>query len=120
MHRSQSFAVSHATDPNRFSFLLGTLSVFAPLAIFIATLLPCRAAEPYSIDGVNQHRASSSPEYMTVVGDRVFFAAEDPPWLFVGGPEPAAPGPTGLPCESDPDPPGLPGDLGCESYSHCL
>jgi VCBS repeat protein/FG-GAP repeat protein len=38
-------------------------------------------------------------------------------WLFADGPEPAAPGPTDLPCGFDPDPPGSPGDLGCESYS---
>jgi hypothetical protein len=40
-------------------------------------------------------------------------------WLFVGGPEPAAPGPTGVPCGLDPDLPGSPGDLGCESYDQC-
>jgi parallel beta-helix repeat protein len=40
-------------------------------------------------------------------------------WLFIGGPEPAGPGPTGMPCGFDPDPPGSPGDLGCESYDHC-
>jgi hypothetical protein len=40
-------------------------------------------------------------------------------WLFVSGPEPAAPGPTGVPCGFDPDPQGSPGDLGCESYDHC-
>ncbi len=40
-------------------------------------------------------------------------------WLFIGGPEPASPGPTGMPCGLDPDPPGSPGDLGCEAYSAC-
>ena len=39
--------------------------------------------------------------------------------LFTGGPEPAAPGPTKSPCGIDPDPPGSPGDLGCESYIPC-
>ena len=40
-------------------------------------------------------------------------------WLFTGGPEPGAPGPVSLPCGSDPDPPGSPGDLGCSSYPPC-
>ena len=40
-------------------------------------------------------------------------------WLFTGGPEPAAPGPTGGRCGLDPDAPGSPGDLGCESYRSC-
>lgn len=40
-------------------------------------------------------------------------------WLFTGGPAPAAPGPTDLTCGLDPDPPGSPGDLGCEAYGHC-
>ncbi|MBI4583299.1 MAG: VCBS repeat-containing protein [Planctomycetes bacterium] len=41
-------------------------------------------------------------------------------WLFIGGPEPEAPGPTGKPCGLDPDPPGSPADLGCESYDQCI
>jgi hypothetical protein len=40
-------------------------------------------------------------------------------WLFTGGPEPAAPGPTGTACGFDPDPAGSWGDLGCEVYTAC-
>jgi hypothetical protein len=40
-------------------------------------------------------------------------------WLFSGGPDPAPPGPTTAPCGFDPDPPGSPGDLGCEDYDPC-
>ena len=40
-------------------------------------------------------------------------------WLFIGGEAPAAPGPPATGCGSDPDEPGSPGDLGCESYSAC-
>jgi hypothetical protein len=32
---------------------------------------------------------------------------------------PAAPGPVGSPCGSDPDPQGSSGDLGCTSYPPC-
>jgi hypothetical protein len=35
-------------------------------------------------------------------------------WLFLGGVELPAPGSTKEPCGLDPDPPGSPGDLGCE------
>lgn len=40
-------------------------------------------------------------------------------FLFNGGPPPPAPGPTTAPCGPDPDAPGSPGDLGCDSYSGC-
>ena len=40
-------------------------------------------------------------------------------YLFQSGGAPAAPGPVGQPCGTDPDVPGSPGDLGCESYSRC-
>jgi hypothetical protein len=40
-------------------------------------------------------------------------------FLFQGGPPPASPGPTSSPCGPDPDEPGSPGDLGCESYAGC-
>ena len=40
-------------------------------------------------------------------------------WLFLGGPEPAPPGPTTAPCGLDPDTAGSPGDIGCESYGGC-
>ena len=38
--------------------------------------------------------------------------------LFRGGPPPTPPGPD-IPCGTDPDPPGSPGDLGCSSYGSC-
>ena len=38
-------------------------------------------------------------------------------FLFGGGPPPAAPGHEN--CGPDPDEPGSPGDLGCESYPPC-
>jgi hypothetical protein len=41
-------------------------------------------------------------------------------YLFLGGPTPASPGPPGLPCGEDPDPPGRTGDLGCTWYPPCL
>ncbi len=37
-------------------------------------------------------------------------------FLFLGGPPPAAPGAPPAACGFDPDPPGSPGDLGCEEY----
>jgi len=40
-------------------------------------------------------------------------------YLFRHGPAPAHPGPTSAPCGRDKDPPGSPGNLGCESYGHC-
>jgi DNA-binding beta-propeller fold protein YncE len=40
-------------------------------------------------------------------------------YLFLGGEPPALPGPVSEPCGTDPDPPGSPGDLGCESYGRC-
>ncbi len=40
-------------------------------------------------------------------------------FLFSGGPHPAPPGPATEPCGPDPDDPGSPGDLGCESYEGC-
>lgn len=40
-------------------------------------------------------------------------------FLFQGGPPPASPGPVSSPCGPDPDEPGSPGDLGCESYAGC-
>jgi len=40
-------------------------------------------------------------------------------YLFVGGRAPAAPGPTTVPCGTDPDPPGSAGDLGCAAYDNC-
>jgi hypothetical protein len=40
-------------------------------------------------------------------------------YLFVGGSAPAAPGPTTVPCGTDPDPPGAAGDLGCVAYDSC-
>jgi len=39
-------------------------------------------------------------------------------YLFRGGPPPAHAGPD-VPCGTDPDPRGSPGDLGCGSYDHC-
>lgn len=40
-------------------------------------------------------------------------------FLFLGGEAPADPGPPPSPCGADIDPPGSPGDLGCESYDRC-
>jgi hypothetical protein len=40
-------------------------------------------------------------------------------FLFLAGVPPAQPGPATLPCGPDPDPPGSPKDLGCESYRAC-
>ena len=40
-------------------------------------------------------------------------------FLFLNGQPPAAPGPTDEPCGLDPDGPGTPGDLGCETYASC-
>ena len=42
-------------------------------------------------------------------------------WLFNGGESPVAPGPPGqgTGCGPDPDVPGSPGDLGCDSYPGC-
>ncbi|MGQ9589520.1 MAG: FG-GAP repeat domain-containing protein [Planctomycetota bacterium] len=41
-------------------------------------------------------------------------------FLFLDGPPPVYPGPVGLPCGPDTDPPGSPGDLGCALYEPCL
>jgi hypothetical protein len=40
-------------------------------------------------------------------------------FLFLGGPPPADPGPISRPCGPDPDAPGSPGDLGCDTYDRC-
>jgi hypothetical protein len=40
-------------------------------------------------------------------------------YLFMGTPPPPAPGPPGLPCGPDPDPPGSAGRLSCWSYPPC-
>jgi len=40
-------------------------------------------------------------------------------YLFAGGDSPAPPGPVESECGADPDDPGSPGDLGCESYEPC-
>jgi hypothetical protein len=40
-------------------------------------------------------------------------------FMFADGLPPADPGPTMSPCGSDPDEPGSPSDLGCETYDHC-
>jgi hypothetical protein len=40
-------------------------------------------------------------------------------YLFLGDATPAPPGPTSSRCGPDPDAPGSPGDLGCESYGGC-
>ena len=49
------------------------------------------------------------------ISDAVYLLA----WLFTGGPEPVAPGPTSAPCGVDPDPAGSAGDLGCDVYAPC-
>ena len=40
-------------------------------------------------------------------------------YLFLGGPEPAPPGPVGMPCGVDPDPEWSGRHLGCERYTSC-
>ena len=40
-------------------------------------------------------------------------------YLFLGGPAPAEPGSPASACGLDPDPPGSPGNLGCQAYEHC-
>jgi hypothetical protein len=40
-------------------------------------------------------------------------------YLFLRGVAPALPGPVGVPCGPDPDPPFFRGDLGCEFYDSC-
>lgn len=40
-------------------------------------------------------------------------------YVFLGEAPPAAPGPPGTPCGTDPDDPGGDGDLGCDQYDQC-
>jgi len=65
--------------------------------------LPCKeSADVNNLDGID-------------LSDGVYLLE----WLFVGGPAPVDPGPTIFLCGFDPDAPGSPGDLGCETYNHC-
>lgn len=50
-----------------------------------------------------------------VITDGVFLLN----FLFLGGAEPAAPSRTSGGCDTDPDPPGSAGDLGCDAFSSC-
>jgi len=94
------------------------------------------------------HRADSNVDGKTNIADSIhildalFFGGTAPPcresadvqndgvinlsdvvhilnFLFLGGPPPTAPGPADSPCGQDLDPPGSPGDLGCEAYGQC-
>ncbi len=93
----------HRGDPNS----SGTIDVSDGITIFGFLFL----GNPASL--ACKESADANNDGIIDISDGIYLLN----WLFVGGPEPAIPGPTGVPCGFDPDPPGSPDDLGCESYS---
>ncbi|MBI4586936.1 MAG: hypothetical protein HY717_23230 [Planctomycetes bacterium] len=98
----QSF---HRGDPNS----SGTTDISDGIAIFGFLFL----GDPPTLSC--KESADANNDGTIDISDGIYLLS----WLFTGGPEPAAPGPTGVPCGFDPDPPGSPGDLGCEGYAGC-
>ena len=96
----------HRGDPNSSGMtdISDGIAIFGYLFLGNPATLPCLESADANNDGTID------------ISDGIYLLN----WLFVGGPEPATPGPTGAPCGFDPDPTGFPGDLGCESYDHCI
>lgn len=98
-------AAFHRGDPNS----SGTTNITDGIAIFgflflgNPATLSCRESADANNDGTIN------------ITDGIYLLS----WLFTGGPEPAAPGPAAKPCGFDTDPPGSPGDLGCDAYAAC-
>jgi hypothetical protein len=95
----------HRGDPNSSgeTDISDGIAIFGFLFLGNPATLPCKE----SADANNDGRID--------ISDGIFLLS----WLFTGGPQPAAPGPSGMPCGVDPDPPGSPGDLGCNEYAAC-
>ncbi len=93
----------HRGDPNS----SGTIDISDAIAIFGNLFL----GDPATLSC--RESADSNNDGAVDISDGIYLLS----WLFTGGPEPSAPGPAGISCGFDPDPPGSSGDLGCESYS---
>jgi hypothetical protein len=79
-------------------------------AIFILSFLFTGGAPPGCLEtaDVDNDAAVNITDAVALLG-----------FLFLGGPAPAAPGPPPSPCDTDTDPPGSAGDLGCDVYDKC-
>ena len=95
----------HRGDPNSSGTIdiSDGVNIFGFLFLGKPATLPCKESADSNNDGKID------------ISDGVYILN----WLFAGGPPPVPPGPTSLPCGFDTDPPGSPGDIGCESYTEC-
>ncbi len=101
-HGRPRFLRGDVNSSGRINLTDGT-ALFRHLFFSDPAALPCRESADVQNDGAID------------ISDGIYVLR----WLFTGGPEPAAPGPSGAPCGYDPDPPGSPADLGCADYPAC-
>ncbi len=103
--RRPGAAVFHRGDPNASDSVDISDGIFIFEFLFSANAptLNCREAADSNNDGSID------------ISDGLYLLN----WLFADGAELPAPGPASAPCGPDPDPPGSPGDLGCDDYGPC-
>ena len=95
----------HRGDPNS----SGTIDISDSVAVFGYLFL----GDPQTLSC--NESADANNDGAIDISDGIYLLS----WLFAGGMGPADPGPTEASCGQDPDPPGSPGDLGCEAYIPC-